>query len=332
MRQAKFLLPILLALALVAGCGSTSSADKLQNDDVAVVVGTHVDRASFDALLAQAKQSYKQQGRAFPKQGTADYQTIKGQIVTLLVQQAERAQRAKSMGITVTDKDVQARLDQIKKQYFGGSEAKYKAQLAKQKLTDSLVRDDIRAQLISEAVFNKVTKDVTVSDKEVHDYYTSHPSLYSQPQTRDVRYILVGKSKATAEQVYRQLEHGTDKTWCTLGEEVREGLERPELRQGHVLEGADGGRVRQGGILDADQDDPQAVLRPDAVQGLVRRRAARAGEEGDDDAREAGGGLDQAAAPAAEEEPGDDRLGIEADEELLHGHQDPLPGRVRAEP
>jgi parvulin-like peptidyl-prolyl isomerase len=61
-----------------------------------------------------------------------------------------------------------------------------------------------------------VTKDVTVSDKDVHAYYLQHPELYAQPQTRDLRYILVGKNKAVAESVYRQLKAGNDKTWCTL--------------------------------------------------------------------------------------------------------------------
>ena len=42
------------------------------------------------------------------------------------------------------------------------------------------MRNDIRAQLISEAVFKKVTKDVKVDDGEVHDYYIAHPQLYSK--------------------------------------------------------------------------------------------------------------------------------------------------------
>ena len=213
----KSLVLITLAAGLLAGCGGGGgSSAKLSSGDVAVVGSKHISKADFDALLVQAKQSFQSQGRKFPKQGTADYETVKGQAVSLLVQQAEREQKAADMGITVSDKDVQARLAQIKKQYFGGSEAKYKEQLAKQHLTDAQVRDDIRAQLVSEDVFNKITKDVTVPDKDVHAYYTSHASLYSQPQSRDVRYILVGKSKATAEKVYQQLSAGNDKTWCTL--------------------------------------------------------------------------------------------------------------------
>ena len=214
MRRATFFLPILVLAAAVAGCGGGSSAS-VKSSDVATVGGVHIERTDFDALIDQAKRSYSQQGRKFPKQGTADYETVKGQAVTLLVQQAEREEKAKSMGVDISDKDVQKRLDQIKKQYFGGSEKKYQAQLKKQKLTDEQVRKDIRAQLISEAVFNKVTKGVSVSDGEVHDYYIGHPQLYSQPQTRDVQYILV-KQKALAQSIYSQLKSGNDKTWCTL--------------------------------------------------------------------------------------------------------------------
>jgi parvulin-like peptidyl-prolyl isomerase len=215
MWNVKYSLPILLVAALLAGCGGSSSA-KLGNEDIAVVGGQHVSLKAFTALLARAKHSYQQQGQKFPKQGTSQYETVKGQVVSLLVQEAEREQEAASMGITVTDKQVNDRLTQIKKQYFGGSEKKYQAQLKKQGITDAAVRSDIKAQLVSEAIFNKVTKNVKVSNKEIHDYYTGHKSLYQQPETRDVRYILVGKNKATAESVYRQLQAGNVKTWCTL--------------------------------------------------------------------------------------------------------------------
>jgi hypothetical protein len=211
----KFSLPILLATGILAGCGGGGAA-ALKSNDVAVVGKVHVTKGDYAALLLQAQQSFKSQGRAFPKQGTTDYETIKGQAVLLLIQQGEREDKADSMGIHVTDKDVQTRLNQIKKQYFGSSETKYKADLKKQNLTDAQVREDIRQQLISEDIFNKVTKSVTVSDAAVDTYYKAHPSLYSQPAQRDVRYILVGKSKPTAESVYQQLKNGSAQTWCKL--------------------------------------------------------------------------------------------------------------------
>jgi parvulin-like peptidyl-prolyl isomerase len=209
-----FLFPIALVAILLAGCGGGGGAS-LAKDDVAVVGKVHVTKKQYDTLIAQAQTSFKQQGRTFPKAGTTDYETVKGQAITLLVQQAERESKAASMGIKISDADVAKRLAQIKKQYFQNKEARYQAQLKKQHLTDASVRNDIRSQLISEAVFNKVTSSAKVSDSDVHAYYVAHPQLYTQPQSRDVRYILV-KKKADAESVYAQVKAGGDKAWCTL--------------------------------------------------------------------------------------------------------------------
>jgi foldase protein PrsA len=206
--KGRILLPILLVLALVAGCGGGGTAS-LKSNDVAVVGAKHIPKTMFDALMRQACKSFKTQGRKCPKQGSTDYATIKNQAVTLLVQQAEREEKAADLGIKISDKDVQKRLDQIKKQYFGGSEKRYQQQLKKQGLSDAQVRQDIKAQLISEKVFNKVTTKVSVNDGEVHAYYIQHPQLYAQPQSRDVRHILV-KNKALADKLYTQLKGGAD--------------------------------------------------------------------------------------------------------------------------
>jgi parvulin-like peptidyl-prolyl isomerase len=208
----KLTLPALLAAVVVAGCGGGGSAASVSPGDVAVVGSTHISQGQFDALVAQQKQSA---GSTFPKQGTAEYESVKSRIVTALVQQAMRTERAKQDGIVVTDKQVNDRLDQLKKQYFQGDEKKYEAQLKKQHLTDSEVRDDIRTQLVNEGLVKEITKGVKVSDSDIHDYYLKNSQLYAKPQSRDVRHVLV-KSKALADTVYAQLKSGNDKTWCTI--------------------------------------------------------------------------------------------------------------------
>jgi foldase protein PrsA len=212
-------LSLLLAGAvMLAACGGGGGggSSSLGSDDVAVVSGQHITKSDFNELLAQAKLSFKQNGRAFPKQGTTEYETVKGQVINLLVQQAEREQKAKTLNITVTDKQVTNRLDQIKKQYFGGSQKKYLAQLKKQQLTEAQVRESIKNQLIANDLEKSVTKNIKVSDAEIHQYYLQHSQDYARPQSRDVRYILV-KSKKTANLIYGQLKTAPQKkTWCTL--------------------------------------------------------------------------------------------------------------------
>jgi foldase protein PrsA len=81
--------------------------------------------------------------------------------------------------------------------------------MKKQNLTLSQIRDDVRASVIQNKIYAKVTSGVTVSDKEIADYYSKNKSQYVQPESRDVRHILV-KKKALADQIYQQLIHGAN--------------------------------------------------------------------------------------------------------------------------
>jgi parvulin-like peptidyl-prolyl isomerase len=199
---------LLCALTLgLAACGGGDEA--VPADAVAIVDGEEVAKSDFDALINQAKQSYKNQKREFPAAGSQEYQTLRNQAVQFLVQREQFEQEAADMDVEVTEKQVDARLEQIQKQYFGGDKKKYEQQLKEQGLSDKQVRNDIRAQLVSEKIFAQVTRDVKVSDAEVQKYYNENKEQYSQPESRDVRHILV-KTKAKADDLAAQLENGAD--------------------------------------------------------------------------------------------------------------------------
>ncbi|MDQ2966844.1 MAG: peptidylprolyl isomerase, partial [Actinomycetota bacterium] len=132
-----------------------------------------------------------------------------GQAVTFLIQQAEFEQEAEAMGIKITDDKVNKYLEKLKKQFYGGSEQRYQKALEERRLTEDQAKVATRGQLISEELFKKVTSDVKISKEEVKAYYTSHKSQYGQPQTREVRHILVPK-KALADSIYAQLKAGAN--------------------------------------------------------------------------------------------------------------------------
>ena len=200
---------LLSALALMAaGCGGGGSK-AVPGDAVAVVGSQTITKAQFNFLLDGAKRTYAARKSPFPKIGTTQYKSLQDQAVQYLVQESELEQKAKDLGVTVSDKDVTARLAQIKQQYFGGSEAKYQAQLKTQGLTETQIKSDLRAQILSEKVYNKVTSDVKVSDKDIQAYYLAHKSDYSQAASRDVRHILVNNKKL-ADQLESQLKNGAD--------------------------------------------------------------------------------------------------------------------------
>jgi peptidyl-prolyl cis-trans isomerase C len=197
----------LAAVTLVAaGCGDS---DEMPADAVAVVDGSSISRASLDGLLARAKKSYAAQKRAFPKAGTSDYQSLQTQAVAYLVQREEYAREADKLGVAVTDKQIEKKVDEVKKQYFSGSQAKFEKGLADQGYTRATLEEDIRSQLLTEGIYKKVTGDVKITDADVKAYYDKNSANYTVPESRSVRHILV-KTKAEADQIRAELVNGGD--------------------------------------------------------------------------------------------------------------------------
>lgn len=213
------LIPVAAAGLALAACGGGGSGPG--NGDIAKVGDQSITRAQFDKLIERAKKSYKTNGQKFPATTSPDYTRIKDQAVSFLVQRAEFAQEADKMGITVSQKQIDDRLKQIKQQYFKGSEKAYQKQLHDQGLTQTEVDSDIKDQLISQDLYNKVTADVKVTDADVQKYYQSHITQYQQPESRTVRHILISvcgpqtpqgskcladaKAKAKADDLFAQI-------------------------------------------------------------------------------------------------------------------------------
>ena len=203
---------------LVVACGG-SGPKSVSADAVAVVGDQEVSKADWDALIAQTRRNFKATKRSFPKPGTVELANLKTNATQFLIQQSEYQQEAEKLGAKVTDKDIDARLDQIKKQYYGNPpgqkqatpaqmDKRYQQALKQQGFTDKEVRAGIKLQLIREKVFEKVTADVKVSDDEIQKYYDKNKKQYetpAQPESRDARHILV-KKKALADRLYAQLK------------------------------------------------------------------------------------------------------------------------------
>jgi foldase protein PrsA len=209
-------LPPLLLLALVTAlvavaCGSSDSTQSVPPGAVAIVGDKPIQKSDFDQLMKQTEENFKAQGQEFPKVGTTEYENVKKTILDGLVQQAEWALAGEAMGVKVSDQEVQKQLDALKQQYFPGdtNDEKYKAELAKAGLTDRQVRERIEAKLLYDKIKKAVYAKVKVTDGDVQTYYTTHLADYKQPQSREVRHILV-KTKAQAEKLYEQAKGGAD--------------------------------------------------------------------------------------------------------------------------
>jgi hypothetical protein len=81
--------------------------------------------------------------------------------------------------VTVAGSQVDARRRRLIEDSFGGDDDRYRARLRAERMTDAQVRSALRAQLLSEALFQAVTAEVTVSTAAVQRYYENHIGDYS---------------------------------------------------------------------------------------------------------------------------------------------------------
>ncbi len=323
MKSLRFL-PLLLVFAVLlvaAGCGGGSAG--VPSDSVAVVNGDSITKVQFNTLMNATTKVDKANKQTPPAAGTTAYKTRQDQILAYLVQLDELTQKGKTLGIEVTDAQVQQQVDKVKKQYFKGDEKKFEAGLLAQGLTLPIYELEWRAQLLSNKIYAKVTKGIKVTDAQVTAYYGTHKSSYTTKASRDVRHILVN-SKSLADKLETQLKAGADfaklaKKYSKDASSARAG------RQADDHEGRDRSAVRQGRVL--DQDERHLRARALAIRLAHHRGAVRGSPREGDAAREREAD-DPADASAVEEDGRDERVGRRREEGLRE--EDQLRGRVHA--
>lgn len=157
---------VILALGVVsaAACG-----DAVPDDAVAVVGDVPITTADFDKYMEQAKATVIGQSGSFPAEGSAEYDEYTASLVDYLVETEVVAQGAGKLGVEVTAIDVSLYIAELETSY-GGHDA-FLDELAEQGTTFAEVRRDVRASLLGEAVYAKVTGDVKVTAAEVKAFW-----------------------------------------------------------------------------------------------------------------------------------------------------------------
>jgi len=113
-------------------------------------------------------------------------------------------QEAKKKNIQVDPKDIETKLGQIKSKFDSDEEFYYA--LEKEGMTVDQLRENINEQLLVRTLTRQeVTRSISVSPKEVDDYYKKHIDDFSEPEMVQVGQILVKKGK-DAEAARKKIE------------------------------------------------------------------------------------------------------------------------------
>jgi parvulin-like peptidyl-prolyl isomerase len=191
----------LAIVLLAAGCSSSSDSSHAATVNGAAVP---VSRLSdmVKAQLAAAQSQQQQQQNPSQAQQSPDIDALTRQSLEGLIQFQVILDGAKHEGVTVDEGQVDGRIQQVKDQ-AASQGMKYEDLLSQNSITDSLLREQFRAQLALSAVGNKLVPQPSDSDL-VKNNLAKHRTDVIQIH---VRHVLV-KDQATAQKARQLLVSG----------------------------------------------------------------------------------------------------------------------------
>ncbi|MDA8440819.1 MAG: SurA N-terminal domain-containing protein [Peptococcaceae bacterium] len=236
MRKARTLLLavlVILIVTTVSGCGSLSQY--FGGKWVAQVNGDKITQDDYNKRLTETEKYYQQQGMDFTTgQGIQMLSSVKGQVVSDLITEKLIMQEATKENLVATDAQVNSELDSIKKQFPDNS--KYQDSLKSQGMTETDLKDYIKVELSSKALYDKVTAGTTVTETDALNYYNANKSKYAQPEEVKARHILL-KTKAEAEAVIKELKAGANFTQLAKEKSIEPGAKDSGGELGYFTRG-----------------------------------------------------------------------------------------------
>lgn len=207
------------------------------------VNGQDIPMATFQKLFFQFKVALTDQGFDLTTdEGKAALAQVRVQVLNSLIELALVEQAAARMGITVSDEQVSARMQETIA--AGGGEEKFQTWLQENGITEEEFRNQLRSEMITEAVIQQITNAVSDKTEQVR-----------------ARHILVG-SEQKAHEVLQRLEAGED--FAAVAQQVSED----EVTR---AEGGDLGFFPKGMLsVPPEVEEAAFALQPGQISGVVR--------------------------------------------------------------
>lgn len=226
---------------------------------VAKVNGTSIHSTEYDKQFEQTKKQYSSRfGIDFAsEQGKQIEKDIRKGIVDQLVERQIWLDEAKKRNITVTDKQVDDKLAEIKKGF--PDEAAFEKALTDNGMKLDELKTRVREGLTYEAIIADVTKDTQVTDAEVRASYDKNQNLYQKPEEVNARHILV-KDEKKAKEIHAKLKAGGN-----FDALAKEHSEDP----GSKATGGDMGFFGRGRMV-PEFEKAAFSLKKDEISGLVK--------------------------------------------------------------
>jgi parvulin-like peptidyl-prolyl isomerase len=202
MRNPKKAAIILFVLLLVSGCSSRSSTGAggqavIQVDDLVLTL------AEFNEFFEPLRINYAKE----PTGASLDLRQARLRFLLQLLEEMIVLRRAEELDLHVSSEEIEGAVNRIEGDY--GKES-FKAMFMKQAVSLHTWKERLRRQLLIDKVTRKeLLKKISVTPKEIRDYYEQHRKEWTHGKQIRVRQILL-HDKDEAKLVLGKLKKGED--------------------------------------------------------------------------------------------------------------------------
>lgn len=195
-KVATLLLAVILLAALVTGCGGQVAA---------TVNGKKIYMKEIEEQLEDLRKRHGQQMQEEDWEKMKE--RFKKSILDFLIEKELTLSEAEKMGIKVTDKEIDERIDQMRKMF--PSKKEFEEALKQQGTTLEELKKQTKEQIIIDKVTQKLSKGQKITDKEVKKYYDEKKDQFKESEQVKVRQVVL-TDKKTANEVLSKLDDGED--------------------------------------------------------------------------------------------------------------------------
>jgi peptidyl-prolyl cis-trans isomerase SurA len=145
------------------------------SDNVAATVNGRI------VTYADLDKQYQAQFMSSSEKPSSDQMEIqKLEVLRTLVDNEIMLQRAEKLGLMATDADVESRFAELKAPY---TQEEFQKQLTARKMTMDDMKAQLKRDLSITKLFNKeITSHISISDKDVTDFYNANKSSFNFPE------------------------------------------------------------------------------------------------------------------------------------------------------
>ncbi len=170
---------------LIAGCGKRPAA---------VVNGEEISMEDFERQLAQRREAHRLQG------AEVDERALREAVIQEMIGRRLLLQVAREKGITVSDEELQERINRIENTIGKENLAKNLQQWG---VTEEQYRKNLRETIMIEKLINQLVPEDSITEEDMKKYYRESQTPFLKPERVQVR-LLQTKTEQQARDIYEE--------------------------------------------------------------------------------------------------------------------------------